>query len=54
MNFFLSCIDILEQNFEYLLDINSEDVFVLTGDLNHMDTSRFESILGFVIDRLTD
>ena len=40
--------DILEQNFEHLLAINADDAFVLTGDLNHMDTSRFESILGFV------
>ena len=38
----------MEQNFEHLLAINADDVFVLTGDLNHLNTSRFESILSFV------
>ena len=36
----------LVENFE--LSINSDNIFILTGGLNQMDTSRFESILGFV------
>ena len=33
-------------NCEHLLAINYDDVFILTDDLNQMDWSRFESILG--------
>ena len=41
------CTDQLFNNFHALLMANPDQVFVLTGDLNHLDTRRFESILGF-------